>query len=143
MEEDFKTPVIVENYARKLVWENGIPRVVGVPRARFGVKAESSLRSLLREALEFPYDGDNPKFLGLTKGEAMMIQLVEEASNGDPKARQEVLDRVLGRPQQNIQSVSLKGSIESFLNELPPPEPTDYIDVAQEWGEDEENVDDL
>ena len=131
MMETEKAPAVIENYSRELIWENGMPRVVGVPKAKFGRKAETSLRALLREALEFPYDGDNAKYLGLTKGEAMMIQLVEEASNGDPKARQEVLDRVLGKPQQNIKSLTLKGSIESFLDELPPPGPMDYVDVTK------------
>ena len=138
--EKEKLPVIIENYAREILWENGLPKVIGVPM-KFGNRAEASLRSLMREALDLPYDGNEEKYRGLSKGEALIIQLVEDASTGDAGARREVLDRVLGKPQQNIKSLSIKGSIESFLAELPPPSAEDYVEAeAKEF---EESVEDL
>jgi hypothetical protein len=68
--------------------------------------------------LNFPYTGDEPKYNGMTKGEAMIAQLIDEASEGDKDARKEVMDRVMGKPQQNIKSVSIKGTLGDFLDTL-------------------------
>jgi len=115
----------VENYSTKLVWEDGRPRIMGAPMNRGPVSQQ--MRHLLEELMYLPYDGSDPRFVGLTKLEAMMATLVDEASRGDKDARKEILDRVLGRPVQNIKSLSVKGTIEDFLDSI---EPKEVIDVT-------------
>lgn len=119
----------VENYSRQLVWENGSPRVIGAPINRGSVPQQ--MRQLLEEMMYLPYDGNDPRFVGFTKLEAMMASLVDEASRGNSDARKEILDRVLGKPVQNIKSLSVKGTIEDFLDSLDHKENV-VIDVTPE-----------
>ena len=107
------------NYSTHLKWKDGKPMIVGVPIVEGAVAPR--MKELLIEAMNLPYDGPDPRYAGLSKGEAMIIELVDQASLGCATARKEVLDRALGKPVQNIRSVSLRGTIEDFLDELPPP----------------------
>ena len=112
----------------EIIWENGVPRAV-VPRPHFDKNnASLVLTELSKQYLNFPYEGDDPRYLGMTKGEAMIAQLVDEASNGDADARKELMDRVMGKPQQNIKSLSVKGTLGEFLDTLDPSE-ADVIDI--------------
>ena len=112
--------VPIENYAAQLVWEDGKPKIVGAPMGRGPVSQQ--MRHLLEEMMYLPYDGNDPRLVGCTKLEAIVANLIDEASRGDKDARKEVLDRVLGRPVQNIKSLSVKGTIEDFLDNLDPVE---------------------
>lgn len=110
-----------EHYAGKIEWDdNGNPKAVGVP-IRFDGLTDIRLRSLMQEALNLPYDGKDPRYRGLTKGEAMIMTLINDAASGDQDARKELLDRFLGKPIQNIKSVSVKATLEEFLDNLAPP----------------------
>jgi len=106
---------VVEEYATKLKWVNGKPVVVGHPILD---NPADGFKELLMQAMNLPYDGPDPRYVGLTKGEALIIDLVDQASQGDATARKEVLDRALGKPVQNIKSVSVRGTIEEFLDGL-------------------------
>ena len=102
----------------QIIWENGVPRAV-VEHPRFGKNNTSTLLTELSKAyLNFPYDGENPKYAGMTKGEAMIAQLIDAASNGNADARKEVMDRIMGKPQQNIKSLSVKGTLGEFLDTI-------------------------
>ena len=116
---------VVENYATKLKWVDGKPVVMGSPMVPGPM--DGRMKMLLAEAMNLPYDGHDPRYVGLTKGEALIIDLVDQASLGDKDARKEVLDRALGRPVQNIKSLSIKGSIEDFLDSI---EPMKTVDVT-------------
>lgn len=112
-------PSEIVNYATKMVWDDqGNPTVIGVPMKR--APAATKMRNLMDEALDLPYDGSDKRYKGLTKGEALIIDLVDQASLGDATARKEVLDRSLGKSVQQINSVSVRGTIEQFLDALPP-----------------------
>lgn len=108
----------IESYATRLEWRDGRPVIVGAPISSNPV--DMRLKDLMREAMNLPYDGLDPRYKGLTKGEALVIDLIDKASLGDKDARKEVLDRVLGRPVQNIKSLSVKGTLEQFLDQLEP-----------------------
>lgn len=107
-------------YRTKLVWENGRPKAVGVP-ILFDGSSELRIKDLMRETLNLPYEGSDPKYQGLTKGEAIILQMVDQASHGDRKARMELMDRLIGRPMQNVKSVNLKGNLADFLDQLENP----------------------
>ena len=120
-------PEIYVDYSAELQWINGVPTVVGIPIEN--KLTEVKMKVLLSEVLNLPYDGKDPRYVGLTKGEAMIIDLVDQASRGDSTARKEVLDRALGRPVQNIKSISVRGTIEEFLDNLD--KRPDDIEIAE------------
>jgi len=119
--------VPVENYSTKLKWVDGKPVIIGAPIVAGPM--DGRMKMLLSEAMNLPYDGHDPRYVGLTKGEALIIDLVDQASRGDKDARKEVLDRALGRPVQNIKSLSVRGTIEDFLDNLDPIETIDVVNV--------------
>lgn len=111
-----------------VVWENGVPKAV-VPHAKFDKdNASHILTELAKQYLNFPYDGEEEKYMGMSKGEAMIAQLIDAASSGDKDARRDVMDRIMGKPQQNIKSVTVKGTLSEFLDTLDPSE-ADVIDI--------------
>lgn len=135
------------NYATHLKWKDGKPVIVGVPIVEGAVAPR--MKELLIEAMNLPYDGPDQRYAGLSKGEAMIIELVDQASLGCSTARKEVLDRALGKPVQNIRSVSLRGTIEDFLDELPTPaqdeseegvDPVEEADIIEETVSEAEDI---
>jgi len=130
--EQQPTPLTISNPAKGqktvVVWENGVPRA-HVEQPKFDKHNSANLLAELSKIhLNFPYDGDEEKYFGMTKGEAMIAQWVDAASTGDADARKDLMDRVMGKPQQNIKSVSIKGSIGDFLDTLDTSE-EDVIDI--------------
>ena len=122
----YKPPAVSKPH--EIIWENGVPRAV-VQQPRFDKhNATNVLTELSKVFLNFPYDGEDERYFGMTKGEAMIAQLVDEASNGDADARKELMDRVMGKPQQNIKSLSVKGTLGEFLDSLDPSE-AEVIDI--------------
>lgn len=109
------SPVVA--YRAELEWKEGIPFLVSAP-VKISEQPEATLRILLRRCLDLPYDGKDPSFKGLSQGEAMIIQMTRDAANGDSDARTQIIDRILGRPQQNIKSVNLSGDLNDFLDKV-------------------------
>lgn len=110
---------VIEHYDAQLTWVDGKPTVTAKAKP-FGPKdAAPNLQALMKEALNLPYTGTDPRFKGLTKGEAMTLQLVEQASEGDKEARKEILDRVLGKAVQNVKSLKLEANMADFLDNIP------------------------
>lgn len=64
---------------------------------------------------------DDP--LSPTKAEAIISQYVDDAVHEDPdiraKARESLLDRVLGKATQRTESFNLKANLSDFLSSLP------------------------
>ena len=105
------------DYRAELEWREGIPYLTSVP-VRISVNPEATLRTLLRTCLDLPYDGSDPTLKGLSQGEAMVINMTRAAAEGDSDARTQVIDRFLGRPKQSIESVSLTGDLNEFLDKV-------------------------
>lgn len=127
MSQSKKTPPsTISNH--KIVWENGVPRAV-VPKGHFDkTNAAHLLAELSVLNLNFPYEGEDPRYFGMTKGEAIAAQFVDAAASGDKAAIKELMDRVMGKPQQNIKSVSVRGTLNDFLDTLDTSE-ADVIDL--------------
>lgn len=125
--EPARAPV---QYTGMLIWENGQPRAV-VSRNFDGPKTGPSLKSLMQEVLNLPYTGSHPDYQGLTKGEAMILAMTDRAAAGDLDAVKEILDRIMGRPTQSIQSVKVTGTLEEFLDAMGDhtPEQAEVIDI--------------
>jgi len=123
-----QTPSTTYKPKHTVVWENGVPRA-SVEKPHFNKANASHLLAELQSIeLNFPYEGEDERYFGKTKGEAIASMVIDKAASGDWAALKEVLDRVMGKPQQNIKSVSIKGSIGDFLDTLDTSE-EDVIDI--------------
>lgn len=115
------------HYSKQIQYIDGTPHLVAVPiesRIFKQRSAQATLKALMTEALNLPYAGPNPAYHGLTKGEVFIIDLIDQASRGDPQARQEVLDRLLGKPEQKTKSLKVEASLEDFLDAIAQPKPS-------------------
>lgn len=113
-----QVPTVVQEYSKQIVWVDGKPTVQGIP-APFGQKNTSeNLKALMKETLNLPYSGRNPAYQGLTKGEAIILSMLDDAAAGDKDARQELLDRLMGKPKQTVESLKIEGSLEEFLEAI-------------------------
>jgi len=121
-------PPALTTSRHQIIWENGVPRAVAQQPHFDKHNTSALLAELFKLNLNFPYEGEDPKYFGMTKGEAIAAQLVDAAATGDADARKELMDRVMGRPQQNIKSVSVKGTLSDFLDTLDTSE-ADVIDI--------------
>ena len=63
------------------------------------------------------YDGLDPRFKGKTRLEATVLSLALDAPH-DPSARTEMLDRVMGKPKQRIDSTNFNINLSGFLEQL-------------------------
>jgi hypothetical protein len=109
-------PVVINR--RMIVWgKDGLPAPATTP-----LITKPQIEALVSASLSLPYDGDKlglePEFDGLTNVEVMMIRMARGAANGDLELAKELLDRVLGKPKQSVESKSLSLSYEDFLNEV-------------------------
>lgn len=93
----------------------GLPVPTSVPTI-----SKQALTQLADVALSLPYTdplGIDKEFEGMTNAEVMMIRLARRAAGGDMAAAESLLDRVLGRPKQSVESKSLRLSYEDFIKE--------------------------
>lgn len=130
------TDAPVQVIRTQLVWVDGEPKIRTVPELFNKNSTERSLLELAKACLNLPYDGKDPRLQGLTKGEAMIVTLVDDASNGSQKAREELMDRIMGKPQQNVKSLKVTADLGDYLDSLQdPPIPAaqdNVIDVSRE-----------
>ena len=113
--DEDQSPSVV--YEGLILWVDGVPTLRGAP-ARISSNPDDALRELMRIALDLPYDGKDKSLIGMTQGEAMIIQMSRDAANGDHDARTAIMDRIMGRPQQNIKAVHLHGDINELLDQV-------------------------
>lgn len=71
-----------------------------------------------RSALSTDYTGRDIEKVGLNKGAAMMLKVAEMAQDGDLDAVNLLLDRLIGRPVQQVNSLSVAATLPEFLDEL-------------------------
>jgi hypothetical protein len=70
----------------------------------------------LKSVINLPYTGTDPDKRGLTLLEAAARSLAVKAADGDIDAFSKWMDRVLGKPIQQVLSAS--GSLKDFLNRV-------------------------
>src|SRR4030042_5207106 len=95
---------------------NGVIVPVGKTQSLEEIASQSIETNALAE-----YDGGQLRLYGRTNLDAAIATLVEDAANGFPEARKELLDRVLGKPLQRqdirSQNVTLIGFLDSIAEE--------------------------
>jgi hypothetical protein len=73
----------------------------------------------LTNALSTPYSGRDPiKYGHLTKGEAALLKLAEAAQDGDQEAFEFLVERLIGKPVQQINQMNVTASLKEFLGAL-------------------------
>lgn len=131
---------------RMIVWgPDGVPRPSSVPAL-----TPQGIGDLAAVALSLPYKiADVPpnlpdkehqeavqrreeemEFEGMTNAEVMIIKLARSAAGGDQEATSMLLDRVLGRPKQSVESKSMTMTYADVLKEKAAREKA--LDVAVE-----------
>jgi hypothetical protein len=118
-------PVAPVTTGGKLIrWVNGQPVPTYAPPLN-----KDQMSNLITAALSTEYKGDldpvtgepynfNIRFTGMTCAEVMAIRLAEKAAAGDSKSITEILDRILGKPKQSVESVGVKMNYRDYLNFL-------------------------
>lgn len=105
-------------------WVNGRPVPVYAQPLN-----KNQVSDLITAMMSTQYEGDidprtgepinfDPRFAGMTNAEVMAFRLVQKAANGEDKAITEILDRILGKPKQSVESVGVKMNYRDFLEML-------------------------
>ena len=104
---------------RMIVWgSDGLPRPSSAPSL-----TPASISELAAVALSLPYKPDPlipseaEEFEGMTNAEVMIVKLARSAAGGNMAATTELLDRVLGRPKQSVESKNLSMTYADVLKE--------------------------
>ena len=102
--------------------------VNGVPEPTYGNINPSSIKQLATIALSLPYEGDyneelginviDPRFEGMSNAEVMWVRMAEKAAAGDIDAAKTILDRVLGKPKQSVETTTMTLTYPEFLEHL-------------------------
>ncbi len=131
LDQVYDAPATIVEYKTLLTWKDGIPYVAGKP-FQVSQSAKERLLALMETSLSLPYDGKDPSLAGLTMEEALIINLTRDAARGDHEARMAILDRLLGRPKQSIESLQLTGDLNSFLDKVAAETKEHIIEVEAE-----------
>jgi len=78
----------------------------------------TTIVNILQEVLSSPYTGKDPKKIGLTKSAAAFMSLAECAQDGDAGALEALLNRYMGKPVQQINSLNVTATLSEFLGKL-------------------------
>jgi len=109
--------------------EDGLPRLVGRP-VRMDSDPQSVILALIKTFMDCPYDGRDKSLEGLTMGEAMTLQRVRAAANGDSYAFEALMNRLVGEPVKRQQNVTLTGDLGTFLDKVASSTRTTILDVT-------------
>lgn len=106
-----------------IVWENGIP----IKKHKL-VVAKEDIQEMKMHAASQIYRGDwdpvneafipDPRYEGLTKIEVAQHKLMDRAASGDIQALGQIEDRILGKPKQQVESLQVNATLESFLENV-------------------------
>jgi hypothetical protein len=88
-----------------------------IPTGKRPVSAADIMERLQTE-LDMEYTGKDERSIGLTKSQAILRALSDKAADGDLEAARMLLDRIMGKPVQQVQSLNLNTSLKEFLDEL-------------------------
>lgn len=104
-------------------WAEGMPR----PKRKTSMGKEQ-VQNIHNAAAALPYQGEwnpltqrfemPPDMVGLTMAEAAIYRQWLKAADGDTKAYEKLMDRMLGKPKQAVETVSMKLSYSEFLDML-------------------------
>lgn len=124
-----------------IVWDGDVPR----PKLARKLSRDS-MNELARCALSLPYQGiwdsesqryviPDPLYIGKSVGEVLLLQMANDAVNGNEKARTELLDRTMGKPKQSVDATVATLDFNKFL-EMSAAGTFDLLDVEAQYDTD-------
>jgi len=115
-------PANEDNYPsnRYIRWVNG----KAVPYDRKPLHKDAA-QSIYNSWAALPYEGAwdadiqqkviNPEYVGMLNLEVLIVEQFKRAQAGDQKAISEIMDRILGKPKQSVESTNMNLSYTDFL----------------------------
>ncbi|MDP3013168.1 MAG: hypothetical protein Q8M92_02915 [Candidatus Subteraquimicrobiales bacterium] len=70
----------------------------------------------LKDVLRLPYMGTDADKLGMTLIEAALFAAAKKAADGDTDAMEKLLNRVLGKPLQQVANLNMTTTLKDFLD---------------------------
>ena len=103
------------------------PDGVVIPTGTRGL-SPSEITQQIKEAVGLPYLGKDADKLGMTLLEAALYSAAKKAADGDVDALTKLLDRLMGKPVQQV--VQATGTLREFLDHIARAEPIEAEVVA-------------
>jgi hypothetical protein len=97
--------------------KDGTHEIVGAP-IRISADPVNTTSSLLKSYMDMPYKGPDPDLQGLSYGEAIIRKTMMQAAEGDRHAREQILDRILGKAVQHTHAISVQASLNDLLDQV-------------------------
>lgn len=92
------------------------PGVV-VPMGAKPVTAQE-VSDMIRGVAGKMYDGQDPQKRGMTLIEAALFEAAKQAADGDGDSLDRLLNRLLGKPLQQVASISTTATLKEFLDNI-------------------------
>lgn len=118
------TRVILKEDYNTIEWRDGIPFPKSAPKL-----SVDGLRGLFSAALALPYAGnpndpdEDPSYYGRSKAEVMMIKLADRAAQGDLETARFLLEHVVGKAKQSVESLNVNLKYTDYLDTFGDPTP--------------------
>ena len=107
--------------ADTIVYDDKLPvayvRGIIVPTGRKPVSAQDILITL-QNVLAVEYDGNDESKKGLTMFDAALVEQARKASDGDLEALKFLVERVGGKPVQQVNNFNVNADLKDFLSGL-------------------------
>lgn len=101
------------------------------------VLPKERITDVLLAALALPYAGTKdpvtqevsvePEYFGLSNAEVMALKIANRAAGGDLDAAKLILDRILGKPKQQVETTNLNLTLGEYLSQI------DFAEDAKKW----------
>lgn len=88
----------------------------------------STIIDKLRNVCGTYYSGPEPEKQGMTLLEAALFEAATQAADGDLEALDRVLNRLMGKPMQQVASVNFTGTLQDFLDTIAHDAPTAEVE---------------
>ena len=149
-DDQLKLPVVkgrrsVTRGGMRTIWRNGQPVPIYTPPV-----TPDNIQDMHQNALQQTYkppldaqgnllDPKEEEFIGMPKLEVGFHKRADKIAAGDEDALERSLDRLIGKPKQSVESVSVSMSLQDFVAGLRPP----TIDELEDAGLTPEDVKDI
>ena len=109
---------------------SGIALVDGeaVPVGRSQITPAQILEQF-KSVVAMPYSGKEADKIGMTLIEAALYSAAKKAADGDTDAMEKILNRLMGKPLQQVQNLNMTTTLKEFLDAIARTECGSAIDV--------------
>lgn len=106
---------------KNVVIAGGKALPIGPPRL-----SAQTLLTQLNDLLQAPYEGQDPKKHGLTKLQAGLVTAANRFAEGDEETIERLLNRICGKPVQQVASMTVTTSLKEYLDQIQAEEAVKY-----------------